>query len=93
MVTDGQVHDVPAEAGASPASAPLHGLLTAVAQRARPPRRDRTAPRFGIVGKEQTIQFRVDEVNGENAPVDVTVRFGNAPTANPLRHAGRSRTS
>jgi hypothetical protein len=79
MVTDGQVHDAPAEAGASGLSAPLHGLLTGSRSE-----RDRKvvierSPRFGIVGNEQTIQFRVDEVNGENAPVEVTLRFGNAP--------------
>ena len=79
MVTDGQIHDAPAEAGASGLSAPLHGLLTGSRSE-----RDRKvvierSPRFGIVGNEQTIQFRVDEVNGENAPVDVTLRFGNAP--------------
>jgi hypothetical protein len=79
MVTDGQVHDAPAEAAASGLSAPLHGLLTGSRSE-----RDRKivierSPRFGIVGNEQTIQFRVDEVNGENAPVEVTLRFGSAP--------------
>ncbi len=34
MVTDGQVHDAPAEASASGLSAPLHGLLNRIAQRA-----------------------------------------------------------
>ncbi|MFO1121290.1 MAG: hypothetical protein U1F47_03050 [Hyphomicrobiales bacterium] len=79
MVTDGQIHDAPAQPGASGVTAPLHGLLTGSRSE-----RDRKvvierSPRFGIVGGEQTIQFRVDDVNGSTDPVDVTLRLGSAP--------------
>ena len=47
LITDGRVHDVPAEAAALGFAAPVHGLITGHAQRARPPRRagDRAALR------------------------------------------------
>jgi len=79
MVTDGQIHDAPADPADSIAG-PLHGLLTGSrTERDRKVVIDRS-PRFGIVGKEQTIQFHVEEVNGDNAPVDVTIRYGKGET-------------
>ena len=61
LVTDGRVHDVPAEAAALGFAAPVHALITG-----RPDERDRriqlvTAPRFGIVGQQQTVAFRVED--------------------------------
>ena len=61
LITDGRVHDVPADAAALGFNAPLHALVTGV-----PNERDRrvvltSAPRFGIVGQQQTIAFRVDD--------------------------------
>jgi hypothetical protein len=67
MLTDGQVHDVPEGPEEIGLGAPLHALVTGRANE-----RDRrvaleTSPRFGLVGEEQTINFRVlDE--GEGAP-------------------------
>ncbi len=76
MVTDGQIHDAPADAAKSGAGGPLHGLITGAKDE-----RDRRivldhAPRFGIVGKEQTIRFHVEEVNGEGGAVDVSIASG-----------------
>src|SRR5215467_14672959 len=61
MITDGRVHDVPADAAALGFAAPLHALITG-----SPKERDRrvvlvAAPRFGIVGQQQTITFRVED--------------------------------
>src|SRR5215813_2526134 len=61
MITDGRVHDVPADVGALGFAAPLHALITG-----RPNERDRrvvlvAAPRFGIVGQQQTISFKVED--------------------------------
>ena len=61
MITDGRVHDVPADAGALGFAAPLHALITGT-----PKERDRrvvlvAAPRFGIVGQQQTVTFRVED--------------------------------
>ena len=59
MLTDGVVHDIPASAEAFGIKAPLHALITG-----HEGERDRRvelveAPRFGIVGKDQTIVLRV----------------------------------
>src|ERR671916_2854586 len=64
MVTDGVVHDIPASAASLGFRAPLHALITG-----RPNERDRQiklieAPRFGIVGRDQTIRAEVLERGG-----------------------------
>ena len=74
MVTDGVVHDIPANLAAFGLKAPLHALITG-----REGERDRRielveAPRFGIVGKDLTIVARVlDTANGRE-PVALVVR-------------------
>jgi len=100
-VTDGRVHDVPADAAALGFNAPVHGLITG-----RRDERDRrvvlvTAPRFGIVGQSQTVVYRVEDQGPAGAPVEVTVRrdgevlerrhvtAGNTMNAQiPIPHAG-----
>jgi hypothetical protein len=80
MVTDGQVHDVPTDLAKSGINGPLQVLLTGSKKE-----RDRRvvidqAPRFGIVGKEQTIRFHVEDVGGDGSPMEISVRLGtNAP--------------
>ena len=73
LITDGRVHDIPANAAALGFSAPVHALITG-----RKDERDRrvavtAAPRFGIVGQNQTITYRLDDqgVTGERARVIV----------------------
>src|SRR5271168_175870 len=73
MVTDGRVHDVPANVAALGFQAPVHALITGSKDE-----RDRriaisAAPRFGIVGQTQTITYRLDDqgVSGERARVVV----------------------
>jgi hypothetical protein len=73
LITDGRVHDIPANATALGFQAPLHALITG-----RKDERDRriaisAAPRFGIVGQTQTITYRLDDqgVSGERARVVV----------------------
>jgi hypothetical protein len=71
MVTDGQVHDVPANLAALGFDAPVHALITGV-----PGESDRRihfvrAPRFGISGKPLTMTYRVD---GEGAAATGTAR-------------------
>ena len=73
LITDGRVHDIPANAAALGFSAPVHALITG-----RKDERDRriavtAAPRFGIVGQNQTITYRLDDqgVSGERAKVIV----------------------
>jgi hypothetical protein len=74
MITDGRVHDVPAEAAALGFAAPVHALITGHADE-----RDRrvvlvSAPRFGIVGQPQTIAFRIEDRGARAGPAQVTVR-------------------
>jgi hypothetical protein len=73
LITDGRVHDIPANVAALGFSAPVHALITG-----RKDERDRriaisAAPRFGIVGQVQTITYRLDDqgVSGERARVVV----------------------
>jgi hypothetical protein len=73
LITDGRVHDIPANASALGFQAPVHALITG-----RKDERDRriaisAAPRFGIVGQSQTITYRLDDqgVSGEHAKVVV----------------------
>src|ERR1700723_587483 len=73
MITDGRVHDIPANAAALGFQAPVHALITG-----RKDERDRriavsAAPRFGIVGQVQTITYRLDDqgVSGERAKIVV----------------------
>src|ERR1700681_374066 len=73
LITDGRVHDIPANAAALGFQAPVHALITG-----RKDERDRriaisAAPRFGIVGQAQTITYRLDDqgVTGERAKVVV----------------------
>ncbi len=73
LITDGRVHDIPANATALGFQAPVHALITG-----RKDERDRriaisAAPRFGIVGQAQTITYRLDDqgVTGERAKIVV----------------------
>jgi hypothetical protein len=74
MLTDGRVHDVPADASALGFAAPIHALITG-----NKDERDRrvaliAAPRFGIVGQSQTITFKVEDQGVKAGTADVTVR-------------------
>jgi hypothetical protein len=73
FITDGRVHDVPSDAGALGFSAPVHGLITG-----SPNEKDRrvvlvAAPRFGIVGQNQTISFRVEDEGVRASPTEVKI--------------------
>lgn len=74
LITDGRVHDIPAETGALGFAAPVHSLITG-----HRGERDRrvvlvTAPRFGIVGQSQTITYRVQDEGVRGQPAQIVVR-------------------
>jgi hypothetical protein len=74
MITDGRVHDVPADPGSLGFSAPVHALVTGHRDE-----RDRrvaliAAPRFGIVGQRQTITYRVEDHGAGEKTAQVTIR-------------------
>jgi hypothetical protein len=76
LITDGVVHDIPANAGLLGFKAPVHGLVTG-----HPGERDRRielldTPRFGIVGKDQTIRLRVEDPGRQDSMRVVVRRDG-----------------
>jgi hypothetical protein len=101
MITDGRVHDVPADAAALGFTAPIHALITGHNNEV-----DRrvvltVAPRFGIVGQSQTIGFRVEDHGARFGTAEITVRRdgdvlekrtvnvgGDLSVAVPIPHAG-----
>ena len=73
LLTDGQVHDVPAGIPPELGGAPLHALIAG-----KKGERDRLivleqSPRFGVVGRQVTAKFRVEDTAGGTAPVTVSV--------------------
>ena len=73
FITDGRVHDVPADVGALGFAAPVHALITGSANE-----RDRrvaliAAPRFGIVGQSQTISFNVEDEGTRPSAAEVKI--------------------
>jgi hypothetical protein len=81
MITDGVVDDIPADASALGFKAPLHALITG-----HEGERDRRielleAPRFGIVGKDQTIELRVLDTADTGDPVVLKVSRDGNPVA------------
>ena len=70
MITDGQVHDVPATLQFG---APLHALITGhEGERDRRIRFEK-APRFGLVDKPLGMTYRVIATSGQTGPVDVDI--------------------
>jgi hypothetical protein len=74
LITDGRVHDIPANATALGFQAPVHALITGAKNE-----RDRrvaisAAPRFGIVGQTQTITYRLDDQGVSNERAKIVVR-------------------
>lgn len=80
MVTEGEVHDVPASAAGLGFDAPVHALLTG-----KPGEFDRrlqvlSAPRFGIVGSSQEIEVKV---------TDTTAAEGGGSVKLTITHQGQ----
>ncbi len=74
MITDGRVHDVPADAAALGFAAPLHALITGHSNEI-----DRRVvltqtPRFGIVGQSQIIGFRIEDQGAKVGAAEVIVQ-------------------
>ena len=103
MVTDGQVHDVPAEAKTLGFDAPIHALIAGTPDEFDNRLEIVSAPRFGLVGSEQTVELRAVTTrrgNGNQRVVlkirreaeteeEVIVRFGEIVRLPfPFPHAG-----
>ena len=89
MITEGEVHDVPASAAGLGFDAPVHALLTG-----KPAEFDRklqvlSAPRFGIVGSFQDVEVKVTDTAaapGAGGSANLTVTHqGQAPVTRSVR--------
>ena len=73
LLSDGQVHDVPAGLPPELGGAPLHALIAG-----KKNERDRLivieqSPRFGVVGRQVTAKFRIEDPSGGTAPVTLSI--------------------
>ena len=73
LLSDGQVHDVPAGVPPELGGAPVHALIAG-----KKNERDRLivleqSPRYGVVGREVTTKFRIEDPAGGTAPVTLSV--------------------
>jgi hypothetical protein len=92
MVTEGEVHDVPASAAGLGFDAPVHALLTG-----KPGEFDRrlqilNAPRFGIVGSSQQIEVKVTDTTATDGggSVKLTVTHQGQPPATRTVRVGET---
>jgi hypothetical protein len=74
LITDGRVHDVPADVAALGFAAPLHALITGHKDEIDRRVLLTQTPRFGIVGQAQTIGFRIEDQGANVGTAQVTVR-------------------
>ena len=75
LITDGQIHDIPAKLSASIANAPIHALLSGSRKEV-----DRRvvidlSPRFAITGKDQVITYHIEDQPAVEATADITLRL------------------
>jgi len=89
MITDGIVHDIPQKSGWTHGKAPLHALISG-----HDGERDRRialveAPRYGLIGKDVVFTLKVEENNGPDAPVEVTVKRDGVIATRVLAKPGR----
>jgi hypothetical protein len=89
IISDGQIHDIPESAKTLGFDAPVHGLITGTADE-----RDRRivlekAPRFGLVGSEQTVSLTVVDQGQGTGPGDnvrlIVKRDGNVVSERIVR--------
>ncbi|HUG61049.1 MAG TPA: hypothetical protein VMP03_04350, partial [Methylomirabilota bacterium] len=75
-ITDGVVHDAPADVAALGFDAPVHGLITGSADEFDRRIAIVSAPKFGLVGSTQPLRFRVDDQGaaGDRGAADVVIR-------------------
>lgn len=88
LITDGNVHDVPANAAALGFDAPVHALITGKEGEFDRRLEVLKAPRFGLVGGEQRIELKVTETapseNGDAVRLTIT-RQGDTPETRNVR--------
>jgi hypothetical protein len=89
FITDGQIHDIPEITRKLGFDAPIHGLITG-----KPDEFDRrveivSGPRFGIVGEEQKVTFRIaDDGTAPGGTAEVTVSLNGNEIATEMTEPG-----
>ncbi|KDA04447.1 hypothetical protein [Hyphomonas oceanitis] len=78
FVTDGQVHDLPTGADQGRAIGPVHGLVVGDPDRGDRRVRIVDAPNFGIVGETANLIVRVDDPDGGEVELSVSLNGGQA---------------
>ncbi len=76
LITDGQVHDIPASMEQLGYSGPLHGLVTGKEGEIDRVIKLTQSPKFGIVGQSQALRFIVEDhgaQNGQSVLVTIAV--------------------
>jgi len=79
MLTDGQIHDVPTEVKKLGFDAPVHALIVGTPDEFDNRLEVVSAPRFGLVGSEQTVELRAlssRKDDGQSRPATLKVRRG-----------------
>ena len=76
LITDGQVHDLPAPAKTSALIGPLHGLIAGDEDRGDRSVRVVNAPNFGIVGETANLVVRADDPRGGDIELRVSLNGG-----------------
>lgn len=94
MITDGQVHDIPANKNALGFDAPLHSLVTGKPDEFDRRIRFNKAPRYGISGKPLEMSFTVIDEGKNPAALRRSKSASMAkPSARKKRGSGRKRPS
>ncbi|HVR67931.1 MAG TPA: hypothetical protein VMT98_14895 [Verrucomicrobiae bacterium] len=73
LITDGQIHDVPATLADLGFKAPVHTLLTGTADEGDRRLLITKAPAYGIVDQEVQLSLRVDDLGGGGGRANVTL--------------------
>ncbi len=90
LITDGQVHDVPASGRPAGFDAPVHTLITGAQDLGDRKLTVLNAPAFGLVGKTAMVRIRIDDLGEVQArgAARLTVRLNGAEIANRLAPIG-----
>jgi hypothetical protein len=92
LITDGEVHDIPAGAAQLGFTSPLHGLVIGRADEVDRRVGFTVAPRFGIVGQPLDLSFRVQDTGTMEESASVSVRVNGELVAETTATPGTAQT-
>lgn len=77
IISDGQIHDVPAAGDIAKLNGPIHTLLSGSKSEIDRRVEIEQAPRFAIAGQSHEVRFRVSEEPAGASPIAVSIRLPN----------------